>query len=344
MRNSLVISFLSLLVISAAADASQMAPSGWTLVYDFMVQDVCTNDAGSVISAMSPMDNGCRQHRNLLPGELLPYHKHDWPSEKDSRQREHGYQRSDSYPFVTKALGIVSVQTFDFGAGERAFGRLDAGDGGQVVAFSSQSASIIATEDGGRGLQLMANVKCSTGSVQPLSVLDSWLIVDKRGEEQRFGTAVAKLRIITNPVCPTDFDKAFTEWRFEEYRYRASLSGDLTNPLTTLVSSHFGGESLSNAHHMERFYFTREFGFTRWERWQNLKYSKDQERDVSRAEYMSSSGRCQKLGPAPDSGWVMVDCREWTNIISSDHDGGDIPDFWIGKLRNNPFTEPLFVR
>lgn len=330
--------------VSCALAAHEGVSPGWATVYDFLVQDVCLDADEKAVAGLSPLDPRCKRHRDLLPGEALPYHKADWPGDEDLRHQPAGYERSDSVPVHSRLLGSLVVQTFDFGAGdERRFGAFDHGDGGQVVAFSETSASIILTEDGSRGLQLMAGPGCTPGQIAGPLLLDSWVIVARAAGTIDSGSALAKLRIVTDASCPAAFDYAYTEWHTAMLRYRASLSDDLTAPLLTLISSHFGGKSVTSAGHLERFYFTRELGWTRWERWQNTGLSKDPDRSVRASRRLNSSRRCGPLEPAPGGEWLMTDCREWTNIAGPDSTAGDRPEFWVERLREYPLTRELFA-
>ena len=324
-------------------EESKADSNSWNVILDFMIQDVCIGSDKKVLVGISPLEDAgsCKQHRNLFFGESLSYHKHDWPNDKQILPQ--GYQRSDSFPFNSKVLGTLAIQTFDFGNGDLAFGGFDdEQDGGQVVAFSRETASIIMTEDSGRGIMLMAGQKCNIGSLSPYLLLDSWVVVDNRAENIGIGDIEAKLRIVLGTSCPNAFDLSYTEWHFANYRYRSSIYGDLSKPLFTLVSSHYGGNSVSSAAHLERFYFTRELGWVRWERWQNMKYSKDSDLHLKRAQEINKSKRCFDLESAPSDEWVMLDCREWSNIIASDRVEGDMPDFWIDKLKNSLLTQSIF--
>lgn len=343
-RRVLVSSAIAVALLWAAplvAHAEEIG-AGWTSVYDFLVQDVCLDASGHAVVGISPLDKGCLRHRNLLPNEALTYHKADWPGRMDRSSEAAGYQRSDSYPYLSRLLGATVVQTFDFGAGGRKFGAFDQGDGGQIVAFSRESASIVLTEDGGRGLQLMAGPKCTEGTVSGPRLLDSWLLASKTPGTLQSGRALARLRIVTDERCPSAFDYAYTEWHLTDLRYRASMAGDLTAPLRTLVSSHFGGRSIATADHLERFYFTRELGWTRWERWQNSNHHDNGDESVEKSRRLSASGRCSPLEPAPDGTWLMTDCREWTNIAKPDSPSGDQPTFWLERLRDYPLTRKMF--
>ena len=86
------------------------------------------------------------------------------------------------------------------------------------------------------------------------------------------GETIARLRDLKTSqqdTCPTRFNQAFTSWRVAPFSYRAAPGQGVPVTLTSLISEHYGGASRATADHVERFYFTRELGGTRWERWQN---------------------------------------------------------------------------
>ena len=136
----LAVGLLSSLSRPAICDAGDGVVASPVTIRDFMIQNVCVDVAGTVLPGRSPLDPSllCPKQRNLAPGERLPYHKHDHPSPDHARELPLGYQRHDSVPIATVALGIVVEQafSFDFGPPEgRQFGVFDRGsDGGDVVA------------------------------------------------------------------------------------------------------------------------------------------------------------------------------------------------------------------
>src|SRR5205823_2653287 len=192
------------------------------------------------------------------PGEVLPYHRAEWPGDEDRQRAPAGHERSDSFPVRSRQLGPLVVQTFDFGTGAgRRFGSFDHGDGGQVVGFSPDSASIILTEDGGRGLQLMAGPRCTTGQVSGPLLLDSWALVVRGSGGIESGRADANSLLAPASSRPTELDYAYTEGHTTSLRYRMSLTGYRTHPLPTLVASHFSETAVPTAFQLERLYFSR---------------------------------------------------------------------------------------
>ncbi len=323
-----IIAFL--LLFGPAAAMAQAADPAWQPVWDFLVQSVCADGQGRAMAGASPV--GCARPRKLRLGEPLPYHKRDWPNVSDRARYPSGYQQSDAQPIMT-ALGPAVLHTYDFGDGGRVFGQLDAGDGGQVVFFTPNSAAIGVTEDGGAGLQLFIGPACTP--------VDSWVVVDRSFLAQPLGETVARL-IRRLDRCPDRLNQAYTRWRVLPFEFRTSergQAGRLVAP--TLVSEHFDGGAVDGARAMERMYFTTALGYTRWEAWRNL-VVRDRGEDRREAAALIASGRCGPTLPGLSPGWVMVDCREWTQIVPAAAPEGDAPFVWLDRLRAAPATAALF--
>ncbi|HJU15274.1 MAG TPA: hypothetical protein VJ770_02285, partial [Stellaceae bacterium] len=270
MRRAVALWLLAAALVAAGPVAGADLAATPALVRDFMIQNVCLDAAGKVAEGVSPIDPGgrCRRQRDLLPGENLPYHKHDYPAAVDEQAEPEGYQRHDSFPVMTADFGEVVEDSFDFGAGEgRRFGVFDAGegDGGDIVLLAPGAVSIAATEDAGAGFQLFVGAGCRD-SVDPAALARSWVIALYQPGRPLAGEIMARLNDLREgrqQSCPSRLNAAYTQWRVMPVHYRAGVT------LATLISEHYGGERPDQANHVERFYFTRELGATRWERWQS---------------------------------------------------------------------------
>ena len=311
-------------------------------IRDLMIQNVCLDASGAVVAGVAPIDGDprCVGQRNLEPGERLPYHKHDHPAPGQRIGAPPGYQRHDSFPVETVEFGTVVEHTFDFGAGEgRRFGVFDSGsDGGDLAILTPGMISIGATEDGG-GFQLFVG-ECQ-GPVTPAALTHSWIVAafDPRRPLPLEGETIARLKGLTvgrQETCPTRFSAAFTSWRAVPFRYRAVPGQGTPVTLTSLISEHYGGASRATADHVERFYFTRELGGTRWERWQNAggnaRFSAAM--IAERAAQFAATGRCSvPEKPSGGAPMVLIDCREWTRIERPVDPSGDRPGFFIDAIR-----------
>ncbi len=100
--------------------------------------------------------------------------------------------------------------------------------------------------------------------------------------------------------------------------WREAATGRVgTVPLDAVVSEHHGGAAIAHAEHLERFYFARDLGLVRWERWENMAVSRLPDR-TRMAALIAASGRCPQpvaFSDPPGADWRMVDCRTWTNFV-----------------------------
>ncbi len=341
------------LFLDAAVACGQPVATAET-VRDFMIQNVCLDEAGAVRTGRNPLDGEavCPRQRDLRPGERLPYHKHDHAFPDQRAGEPLGYQRHDSYPVETKGLGTVVEHSFDFGTGGRRFGAFDQGsDGGDVaiisLGISSGAVSFGATEDGG-GFALWVG-ECR-GEVGPEALRRSWLILefDPSRPEKLRGQTVARLNAVrgNGARCPTRLNAALTIWRIAPFAYRAGPGQGTPVTLPSLISDHYGGADRDTADHVERFYFTRELGGTRWERWQNARGNKQFSAAMitQRAAVFAATKRCGAAEPpAGNAPMVLIDCREWTRIVPPANPAGDPPGFWIEAIRSRPGRRSFYL-
>jgi hypothetical protein len=325
--------------IAGAADRAVVADAA--TIRDFMIQNVCLDAAGAVRIGHSPVDGdpGCVAQRDLRPGERLPYHKHDHPSPDEREAVPTGYQRHDSFPVETAGLSTVVEHSFDFGNGDRRFGAFDTGaDGGDIAVLSPDAAAIGATQDAG-GFGLWVG-ECQ-GAVSAGALAHSWLVAtfDPQHPAPLAGDTVAHLGGLKTghfDTCPARFASAFTRWRVAPFRYRAMPGQGTPVTLSTLISDHYGGADPATADHVERFYFTRELGGSRWERWQNARGNAQSSaaKVAETASWFAGTGRCSPPEmPAGGAAFVLVDCREWTQIVPPADPRGDPPGFFIDAIR-----------
>ncbi|MCR0981539.1 hypothetical protein [Roseomonas populi] len=282
---------------------------------EFLVQSACLDPAGQPIPGRLPFDPGCDRRRPMRAGEALPWRKTDWPGLAHIATQPEGYMASDA--LLGNLQGReAAIQTFDFGGGSAAFGRFDpASDGGQVAVLIAGRAELAVTQDGGRPgqLQWFLSPDCRPGA--PAAA--GWLVFGTEVPTGWWGQAVARLRIApASDACPTGFDQALTRWRRERIPMPVRFHDDPRArevPMDVIVSEHFGGPTVAEGAHLERFWYARGLGMVRWERWEDPARNP---RVKERAEWFAGTARCR---PAPFSerpapGWGLVDCRSWTNF------------------------------
>jgi hypothetical protein len=306
--------------LPAAAEAEML---------DYLVQSACVDGDGKLVDRL-PIDPDCKTTRYLREDDALPWRKHDWGGAGGPVT---GWQASDA---VLAERGGVSFadQTFDFGAPaadgagrEDAFYRFDTNDGGDAIMIVGDTASAFLTQDGGTpGLQWFIGPRCAEPG---RGRYVSWfLFKTDAGPEWR--SVVAELNDVPKDTCPKRFNRAFTRYRrvMAEFPFQHIVgTGAPTRrsaALPTIIVEHFDAASIVDAHALERFYYARGLGKLRWEAWVT------DPAKASQAESFARSGRCIELadsGP-PASGWRMVDCRMWTNIVvDRSHAGWRVRDF-----------------
>jgi len=299
---------LSLTGAAAAAAEDPLAP--------FMAQSVCLDARGAPRLGRLPFEPGCDRARLLSADDPLPYRKHDWPAVAHADRLPRGYQASDSV--LGTLLGRPAIlQTLDFGNGPRVFGQLDAADGGQVVLLRDGTGAAAMTKDGTGGLQWFQSPDCRAGP----GPAPGWLFaVLPMGEAWR--ERVVRINRTRSPFeCPTAFGPSLTRWRTAriDLPWREASTGAVSSaPAEVLVSEHYGGASVQDANHLERFWFARGLGLARWERWENPVSSRLSSRERERmVRIMVESRRCPPIafGEPPAPGWQNVDCRTWTNMV-----------------------------
>jgi hypothetical protein len=330
---------LSVILVDRTAQAGPAAEP-----LDYMIQNVCTDSGGKVLR-MSPLDPACTAQRNLRVGELLPYHKHDWPSREDAEREPAGMQRGDSIPLQSSQFGPVALHTFNWGNGPRRFGHYNGvyGDGMSLVAVANGLVGSVMTADHKGGVQLFVNGEFCTGTITMSSLL-GWPFAAADLAAHPSGVIYGRIKRVRNlgEPCPIRFAHSITAWYFVDLPLIQAPGVVGTRSLRTLVSEHYSGTDIDYSPNMERMYFTRELGRIRWERWQN--FSRDERADdPERVSVIAAQGRCVGgVGPPHHAGnWAMVRCHEWTNIVPSADPKGDSIGPWLSGLIDATHAAPL---
>jgi hypothetical protein len=217
---------------------------------------------------------------------------------------------SDSVLAERRGVPVVRV-SFDFGDGARRFGRLDnqpgtSGDGGDLIGSRGPDTVILMTEDGTGGVQWFQSPGCEE---EPEGGIGGWLLFDDQAAPD-WRARVVRLRITPAAErCPLRYIPSFTRWRRLEIAYPWWDGEAAQGPFiaTSIISEHYDGASIAAARSMERFWFARDLGRLRWERWE------------------ASAGptdlpQCPAVAGAesPGPGWRLADCRFWVRFRRGD--------------------------
>ncbi len=198
---------------------------------DFLIQDVCVDDADRPISG-DPAT--CPQHRDLKFGEMSPYIKTTgWPGGALNAPAQ------DSGGSL-----LVMNSRFWSGANGQAlgdyYGEFQA-SGFDLYEANGLYSSILGTQDQSGGYQLFTYAGCPE---------DTWVSFP-----------------MDMDLGNTDWHTISGGCQnYTEYRHIGPYAYSTGTTLDTIVSYHYAGSpgSLGN---MEAFYYTREYGMTMWQSW-----------------------------------------------------------------------------
>jgi hypothetical protein len=293
---------------------------------DYLVQDVCVDINGRAI----PGDPAsCRVHRDLRPGERLPYIVTDFDRNAGvslGSMSSVPVRGSDGNLMVIVTKDLRGRYTPDF---QFSFAR-------EKVAFDlidvshSPYASIVRTFDGGCFDQLLSR----NGRVKALSDrAGGWVLVPLSPAPSQWRNN-GSLRLTTwrqqlDPAraqCASNHAAGLTSWAAP-----ASYTFESGKRLRALRSDHYASADLTRPENsFERFYLTREYGTARWEAWWTVAYC--QKTLGARSPRCGQSAdnalrsRCSVLklpgnaiagleirGGQP---WVRMDCRDSTRYLA----------------------------
>jgi hypothetical protein len=301
----------------------------------FLVQAQCLDDRGAP-TTQTPIDPGCTRRRAQTADDPAAYRRSDWNDARHPAYAASGHQASDAVLTVPPARegGPITVaHTYDFGhPGGAGFGAFDLayGDGGDVMTLERGIASIFMTQDGGGGLQWFVGEGCRQRRVTQDR---AWLLFSDTVTPSVWTDGIARLLITkARNECPRQFSSAYTRWIRDQIAFPFRRSGASAGEVSVdaIVSEHYDLPTIEASTHLERFYFARDMGKLRWERWEHRPTDGE---IAQRAANLQASARCPTLrrGEPPGPDWFMIDCRMWTNLIPPPPGGWSVGQYgWTG--------------
>lgn len=314
-----------------------------TSIYDFFVQDVCV--VNGEVTATDPVK--CKgQLRNIRLGEKIPYRKVTGhvPGVPNGR-----LENSDSFPVLGPNKEKRVMHTFNIAtpwdaANYRTFMDFDEpdlaaqtsitslaelyphSDGYEVHEFNGDYISILGTRDA-HGIAVFWGANCGD---------DAWVSTPSNlaslGSSNYFRASIGSQRYLFTSTLAEQSSCLPATGESGTYYLKGVYGFNEGKVLETLISSHYSHATVGESDSMERFYYTREYGRTRWERW---------ERGLP-ADSIDHS--C--TGPTEDQGFGRLYCREFTTVVEDPDGGFDprvipiAPKFAQGNLlQNGSFLE-----
>jgi len=365
--------FLVSAIATVLASQGLAQPSASPELYDYLVQDVCTDGEGSAIEGDPAV---CADTRNIMLGEASPYLLTDWDTVQGV-----SYTAWNSIPVLGEDGNlrvIVSKSLLGKYDADFAFSYTETTDGYDLIDLTySPYASIIRTSDGGcldqlfsprlardmsRGTRFNRRRPYARNALNaPKARAGGWILFPFELTPSRWPTTSSithrntRTPLRKDSGCNAGGSRGVTFWNAPaEYTYEGNEDGN-RKTLLSIRSDHFGSRNLSSrGNALERFYFTKEYGMTRWEAWIPRERCAAQARRVPMGQLRSKCfpevedaqetggpelnlrARCRDMNVTStghpdverwgDQDWVRVDCRDLTRYV-----GLDVPVMMLDK-------------
>lgn len=265
---------------SSVQDLPQSAYTSW------ITKSVCVNSAGVLLAAdpypACPVGAAIRK---IAIGDPLPYANID----------QGRFQRSDSYPVYAKTGVTLFMHTFDYPPfGE--FNLYDGSDGYDVFATLNGFVSFSNTRDGGGYGTTFYGANCALGDGWRLFPTTNFLSTTEQQTVSSISGIYWEQTGQSFPgACPTGYGQTTTTYQRVNNVAFGNVAGNPLKTMDALVVTHISGN-------IERFYFTREYGLTRWEAWNSV------------APNPAPTSYCNVPSSIIVKGltYYFADCRDWS--------------------------------
>ncbi|WP_312312380.1 hypothetical protein [Sphingobium yanoikuyae] len=346
--------------------AAPPGPESKPDIEDYLAQDVCLDPRGKVIIGLIPTDARCTSRRNLTSNDKIPYHLTKVLPEGTQICGRRRLIRDNilwSRGGANRVVGAVQIEK----------------DGCQTSApipayysvrwYDSDYAFIMGAWSRGQDGGIVGGgltPQCAKAPSTSRRYFRNWLLSSSDiPAEGKYGFAIGQKKSsltslpALNSACPAEYPSRFLAvWTRGNFKF---TSGKTMNAIVSHPYSQVDGSGLSygRGKQMERTYWTREFGQSRWESWKRDDYfgRKANKSAQELAESFNETGICSKpfelrgnvtkglkLGPIEFNGgvysqlatdlttgeshrWIMAACQDMTATIDPINPGGDpMPD------------------
>ncbi|RJQ34964.1 hypothetical protein C4568_01805 [Candidatus Parcubacteria bacterium] len=297
------IALLALLLVLVSSDIipgpeeyNQTAAAAYALSGDpieWLMKSVCVDSQDQPVPADPYYD--CPQgtaRRKIQPGDPLPYHNTD----------QYDYQQSDAYPVLHANHSTLYMQTFDFPPFDE-FNAVDGSDGYDFYAVQDGWVSVAGTRDGGGFGQQFFGGNCSYGN--------GWIFYPIAGflgggsVQMPIAGSWWEQSLQSYPgTCSGVYSYPITTWELRREYAFGGVNGNPVKVMDTLVSYHGFDPAIAAPQGMEVFYFTQQYGKTRWEYWVDISQSPTKTTTCIAPDTVTYHGRT----------YVVKDCRDWSQV------------------------------
>lgn len=281
---------------------------------DYLITDVCV-DANNFVMKGDPAT--CTKHRNIRIGERLPFIVTDMDKAAQNRK----YQSVSSIPMVGTDGTLKIMVSKHFQGMKSTYSenfKFDYNYDNTITGYDLLDAngtyvSGIRTSDGGCFDQVFY-------SNYPIRQ-NGWIFFSKNLKEGSVNHNIRLDRLEQN--LPAGCDKSSTNQSAttrDVWNAPTSFTFESAKILKTIITYHYAHKDLTRKNNaLERFFFTKEYGFTRWESWQPESRCLEEQTDKTICDPMNANhflrGRCSPTDGKTSWGnqtWVRLDCRDTT--------------------------------
>ena len=265
---------------------------------NWLVKSVCVNASGNLLTA-DPY-GGCPAGatiRKLKVGEPLPYH---------NLHNINQLQQHDTIPMPDPSTGgTMVVMPFDFPP-FNIYNLYEGSDGYDIYRVQGNWVTAPNTQDGGGYGTTFFSSGCTVGGGWNFFPASGFLS-GGQSTDQIQGVYWEQGGQSFPGSCPTGYGSSLNSWQLQK-GMTFGVVGKPTKTTDTMESIHgFEPSDIAGFKqhgHLEVFYFTKEYGITRWEVWTPTDQSPTKTADCVEPNTVSYQG----------VNFVVSSCRDWSTV------------------------------
>jgi len=267
-----------------------------TQAMNWLVKSVCVG-SNNVPLSVDPY-GGCPAQttiRKIQVGEGLPYHNGGQPG---------AATQNDSFPIRDLAGQIFVLATHDFPP-YNVFNLYNGTDGYDLYAVRGGNVTTLMTSDGGGYGQAIFGPGCTIGGGEVFFPASGFLAGGAMSAQKWFSYWEQSGYSFPGP-CPSSYTTHTPQWAFAP-RFVFGVPGQSKKTMDAMISYQGFQPNVTfkagDNNHLEVFYFTKEYGITRWEVWRPT---------TQNPVIVKNCGAPTQTMNGVQ--FVVVDCADWSSV------------------------------